>query len=86
MNIFKNPVLCVLMAQTFLFGAVYQTYLYYLPLFLQNARQYSVIQSASITVSMVVLQSAFSILSGQYLSRRKRYGEILWFGFGTWTL
>ncbi len=74
------------MAQTFLFGSVYQSYLYYLPLFLQNARQYSVLQSASITVAMVVVQSIFSILSGQYLSRRKRYGEILWFGFFLWTL
>jgi MFS family permease len=27
-----------------------------------------------------------SILSGQYISRRKRYGEVLWLGFGVWTL
>ncbi len=74
------------MAQTFLFGSVYQSYLYYLPLFLQNARQYSVIQSASITVAMVVIQSIFSILSGQYLARMKRYGEVIWFGFIIWTL
>lgn len=74
------------MAQTFLFGSAYQSYLYYLPLFLQNARQFSVLRSASITVAMVVVQSVFSILSGQYLSRRKRYGEVLWFGFGMWTM
>ncbi len=74
------------MIQTFLFGSAYQSYLYYLPLFLQNARRYTVLQSASITVAMVVVQSMFSILSGQYLSRRKRYGEVLWFGFGMWTL
>ncbi|OAA65381.1 Major facilitator superfamily domain, general substrate transporter [Niveomyces insectorum RCEF 264] len=85
-QIFRNPVLCVLMAQTFLFGSAYQSYLYYLPLFLQNARQYSILRSASITVAMVVVQSMFSILSGQYLSRRKRYGEVLWFGFGMWTI
>ena len=74
------------MVQTFLFGCAYQSYLYYLPLFLQNARQLSVLRSASVTVAMVVVQSVFSILSGQYLSRRKRYGEVLWFGFGIWIL
>ncbi|CAK7199866.1 hypothetical protein SEUCBS139899_002552 [Sporothrix eucalyptigena] len=26
------------------------------------------------------------MMPGQYLSRRKRYGEVLWFGFGMWTI
>lgn len=35
---------------------------------------------------MVSCQSIFSILSGQYISRCKRYGEVIWAGFGIWTL
>lgn len=35
---------------------------------------------------MVVFQSTFSISSGQYISRLKRYGECLWLGFFLWTL
>ncbi|WQF80694.1 Putative major facilitator superfamily, MFS transporter superfamily [Colletotrichum destructivum] len=84
--IFKNKVIVVLLTQSFLFGAVYQSYLYYVPLYLQNAHQYSVIQSAAIYVALVVCQSVFSIISGQYISRVQRYGEVIWAGFGLWTL
>ncbi|KXH33055.1 hypothetical protein CSIM01_05190 [Colletotrichum simmondsii] len=84
--IFKNKVVVVLLAQSFLFGAAYQGYLYYIPLYLQNAHQFSVIHSAGIYVSLVVCQSVFSIISGQYISRTQRYGEVIWAGFGLWTL
>lgn len=76
----------VMMCQTFLFGAVYQSYLYYLPLYFQNVRQYSVVVSAAFTAVLVSFQAGFSILSGQYISRTKRYGEVIWAGFGSWTL
>ncbi|TDZ37398.1 Efflux pump dotC [Colletotrichum spinosum] len=86
MQIFKNKAVTVMLAQSFLFGAVYQSYLYYIPLYLQNAHQYSVLHSAAIYVGLVVCQAVFSILSGQYISRTKRYGEVIWAGFGFWTL
>lgn len=76
----------VLLLQTFLFGCVYQTNLYYIPLFLQNARQLSLIKSALTYIPLVVMQALFSIISGFYISKFKRYGEVLWFGFGIWTL
>ncbi|KAK1978463.1 major facilitator superfamily domain-containing protein [Colletotrichum cereale] len=85
-SMFKNKVVAVLLAQSFLFGAVYQSYLYYIPLYLQNAHQYSVIQSATIYIILVACQSVFSILSGQYIARFQRYGEVIWAGFGLWTL
>lgn len=85
-TIFKSPVVTTILLQSFLLGAVYQSYLYYLPMYFQNARQYTVLKSAAMSVALVVLQSASSILSGQYISRYKRYGEVLWAGFGLWTL
>ncbi|KAH8202478.1 hypothetical protein TruAng_003378 [Truncatella angustata] len=51
-----------------------------------NVKQYSVIVSAAFTAVLVSFQAGFSILSGQYISRRKRYGEVIWVGFGLWTL
>ncbi|KAL4804754.1 major facilitator superfamily domain-containing protein [Aspergillus unguis] len=84
--LFKNKVICALFLQTFLLGAVYQAYLYYLPLYYQNARGWSPIVSAALTCPMMVCHSATSITSGQYISRLKRYGELIWFGFGMWTL
>ncbi|PYH95744.1 MFS general substrate transporter [Aspergillus ellipticus CBS 707.79] len=83
---FKNKVLCALFLQSFLLGAVYQSSLYYLPLYYQNARDWSPIISASLTAPMVLFQSLASICSGQYISRRKRYGEVIWTGFFFWTL
>lgn len=86
MQIFQNPVIAIMLAQSFLMGAVYQSYLYYLPLYLQNARRYSVLESAAFTAALVAAQMVFSIAGGQYIARTKRYGEVIWFGFGTWTL
>ncbi|KAL4951014.1 major facilitator superfamily domain-containing protein [Aspergillus filifer] len=84
--LFKNKVICALFLQTFLLGGVYQAYLYYLPLYYQNARGWSPIVSAALTCPMMVCHSLTSIASGQYISRRKRYGELIWFGFMMWTL
>lgn len=83
---FRNRVITTLFLQSFLLGAVYQAYLYYLPLYYQNARGWSPIVSAALTAPMVACQSIASICSGQYISRLKRYGEIIWVGFGFWTL
>ncbi|KAL2821146.1 major facilitator superfamily-domain-containing protein [Aspergillus granulosus] len=86
MEFFKNKVIVALFLQSVLLGAVYQAYLYYLPLYYQNARGWSPIVSAALTAPMVACQSISSVLSGQYISRLKRYGEVIWFGFGFWTL
>ncbi|KAL6408870.1 putative transporter-like protein [Ilyonectria robusta] len=85
-DIFSNPVVVVMFLQSFLFGSVYQAYLYYVPLYLQNAHQFSIMTSALVYIPLVIAQSLISILSGQYISRRKRYGEVIVFGFGIWTL
>lgn len=83
---FKDRSVVTLLLQSFLLGWVYQSYLYYLPMYFQNARQLSVLQSAAMTVPVFALQSGAGIASGQYYSRMERYGEILWAGFGLWTL
>ncbi|KAE8353058.1 hypothetical protein BDV28DRAFT_165200 [Aspergillus coremiiformis] len=86
MVMFKNKVICTLFLQSFLLGAVYQSSIYYLPLYYQNARGWSPIVSAALTTPMVACQALASIGSGQYISRRKRYGEVIWAGFGLWTI
>ncbi|KAF9772471.1 hypothetical protein IL306_009816 [Fusarium sp. DS 682] len=85
-DIYKNSSLAIMLAQNCLFGAVYQSYLYYVPLYLQNPRQYSAIRSAAIYTPLVAAQMIASIGSGQYISRRLRYGEVIIFGFAIWTL
>ncbi|CAH0057293.1 unnamed protein product [Clonostachys solani] len=85
-DIYKNPAVTAMLVQNFLMGASYQAWIYFVPLYLQNAHQFSIIQSALIWIPLVGFQSGISILSGLYISKFKRYGEILWFGFGIWTL
>jgi hypothetical protein len=85
-QLFHSPVVTTLLVQSFLLGVVYQSYLYYLPIYFQNVRNYTVVASAALSAPVVVFQMLGSVLSGQYISRRKRYGEVLWLGFGLWTL
>lgn len=75
-----------MLAQNFLFGVVYYSQLYYLPLFFQNARSMSPVLSAALVLPIPCAQMTASILSGQYISRRERYGEVIWSGFFLWTL
>ncbi|KAE8453378.1 hypothetical protein EG329_010239 [Mollisiaceae sp. DMI_Dod_QoI] len=86
LHLFKNPAILAIMIQNILFGIVYYSHLYYLPIYYQNVRQYSPLLSAALTIPFVAGQSTFSVLSGQYISRTKRYGEIIWSGFALWTL
>ncbi|KAG9696784.1 MFS general substrate transporter, partial [Aureobasidium melanogenum] len=86
LSLFTNAPVCVLLVQNFLFGFVYYSQLYYLPLFFQNARQMSPITSAALVLPITAAQMTLSILSGQYISRRERYGEVIWTGFFLWSL
>ncbi|PKS12596.1 hypothetical protein jhhlp_000804 [Lomentospora prolificans] len=85
-SIFNKQAVVAMLVQSFLLGSVYQSYLYYLPMYLQNARGFSPIMSAAIAVALVGMQTLASVLSGQYISFKKRYGEVIWLGFGLWTL
>jgi predicted MFS family arabinose efflux permease len=86
LHLFKIPAVCAILVQNLLFGIVYYSHLYYLPIYYENARKFSPLLSAVLTIPFVAGQSVFSILSGQYVSRTKRYGEIIWSGYVLWTL
>ncbi|KAI0389274.1 putative MFS transporter [Xylariaceae sp. FL0594] len=83
---FRNPAVSLILLESFCFGAVYQSYLYYLPLYLQNARQYSVLRSAGAIATMAGAQALSSVAAGFYLSKFKRWKEVLCGGFALWTL
>jgi hypothetical protein len=85
-QIYKDPTVAILLIQSFLSGAAYQSNLYFIPLYLQNPRQYGTLQSAGFIAALSFTHATFSVLSGQYISRVHRYGELLWAGYGIWTL
>ncbi|KAJ3549581.1 hypothetical protein NM208_g431 [Fusarium decemcellulare] len=85
-TIFANRAVVTMLVQSFIFGAVYQSSIYYIPLYLLNARQFQVLEAAAVSTSSFILQSVTSTLAGLYISHFNRYGEVIWFGFAVWTL
>ncbi|KAE9990085.1 hypothetical protein EG327_001897 [Venturia inaequalis] len=85
LSMFKTPAVAAILAQNFLFGCAYYSELYYLPIYFQNVRGWTPIASSALIVPFVLSQAIFSIASGFYISKFKRYGEVLWVGFTCWT-
>lgn len=75
-----------MLSQNFLIGIVFYSLLYYLPIFYQSALQMDLITSAALLIPIVVPQAIASALSGQYISRMKRYGEVIWTGYVCWVI
>jgi MFS family permease len=86
LDMFRRPSVAAMLAQSFLFGASYFGYLYYLPLYFQNVKGLSPLMSAVVFLSLVVPQSIASILAGLYMSKFNRYIEVVYWGFGIWTV
>ncbi|KAB2579523.1 putative mfs protein [Lasiodiplodia theobromae] len=86
LSLFKNIPVAVLIIQNFFYGVTYYAYLYYLPIYYQNVRNFSPLISACLTIPIVFFQSFSSIISGLYISHYKRYGEVIWAGFIIWTI
>jgi MFS family permease len=85
-SLFKEAPVCVMLLQNVFFGIVFYSQNYYLPLYFQNARQMSPIMSATLLLPLQCAQTTASVISGQYISWRERYGEVIWAGFFVWTL
>ncbi|KAJ5088657.1 major facilitator superfamily domain-containing protein [Penicillium angulare] len=85
-DMYRTPAIALLLVQTFLLGAVYQTMVYYIPLYLLNAHRLSVFASAAIFASLAGIQAVMSAGSGFFISHFKKYGIVIRFGFAMWTL
>lgn len=86
LSMFRSKSVSAMLAQSFLLGACYYSYLYFLPLYFQNVRGKSPLIAAALQLPLVVAQSSFSTFGGLYMTWMNRYGELLWLGFGLWTL
>jgi hypothetical protein len=85
-SLFRSGPVSVMFLQNFLFGMVAYSQTYYLPLFFQNARRLSPLMAAALILPLTASQTTASVISGQYISRFERYGEVIWLGFFLWTL
>lgn len=57
-----------------------------IPLYYQNVRRQSALISACLQLPLVGAQTISSACGGLYISKFNRYGEVIWAGFGIWTL
>ncbi|KAF1809991.1 MFS general substrate transporter [Eremomyces bilateralis CBS 781.70] len=86
LRLWKNKALAAMLTQNFLIGIVFYSVLYYLPIYYQSARQMGLLTSAALLIPIVIPQAIASALSGQYISRMNRYGEVIWLGYICWTI
>ena len=86
LDMFKKASVAAMLAQSFLLGAAYYGILYFLPLYFQNVRGKTPLVAAALQLPLVGAQSTLSTLGGLYISYFNRYGEVIWIGFGMWTL
>jgi MFS family permease len=86
MSIWRNRAVASILVQNFFFGIVFYGYMYFLPIYYQNVKEYSILKSGLLTIPLTVSQSVASICSGQYISRLKRYGELIYLGFALMTI
>lgn len=75
-----------MLTQNFLIGIVFYSLLYYLPIYFQTALYKDILTSAALLVPLVIAQAVASALSGQYISRLGRYGEVIWLGYIMWVV
>lgn len=86
MRLFQITPVSAILTQNFLFGIVYYSELYYLPIYYQNVRGWNALVAAGLTIPLVIGQSTMSVLTGLYISKTKRYGGVIWTGYFVWTL
>jgi uncharacterized membrane protein len=76
-RLFKNPALTAMLIQNFLIGIVFYSLVYIFPIYFKTAREMSILVAAALIVPIVMPQAIASALSGQYISRMGRYGEVI---------
>lgn len=86
LRLFKSLPLAVILVQNLLFGMVYYSNLYFLPLYFELCRSWSPTLSACLNLPLVLGQAIASTLSGQLISRTGRYGFVIYIGYSAWFL
>ncbi|CZR66294.1 related to DHA14-like major facilitator efflux transporter (MFS transporter) [Phialocephala subalpina] len=86
LRLFKQRSTAILFIQGTLHDFVWQATQYFLPLYFQNVRGYSPLESATIILPFLLAQSLAGAISGPVMSRLARYSPVLRSGFALWAL
>ena len=85
-RLYGSRSLCTILVQNMLFGFVWQSELYFLPIYWQSIRQWSPIRSAILMLPYLACQAVAAIAGGFIMSKTCRYAPTLIAGFALWTL
>lgn len=86
LRLFTQRSTAVIMLQSALYNSVWQIDIYFLPIYFQQVRGYSALQSAALVLPLLLLQSLAGVASGPIMSKLARYGPVLYSGMALWTL
>ncbi|OIW28586.1 MFS general substrate transporter [Coniochaeta ligniaria NRRL 30616] len=86
LRLFKSLSRSTLFAQNFLFGFVWQSEVYFLPIYYQDVCGFAPIKSAYLTLPLLLAQSLAGVCSGPAMTLTSRYMPVLWVGFIFWTV
>jgi len=85
-HLFRIPTVSIVLAQSFLVGAIYYGNIFYVPMFFQYVMGYSALKTGTLTLAYTLPQSLYGIVSGFIISKTNWYKGVIIFGSAVWTL
>jgi hypothetical protein len=85
-HLFRIPTVSIVLAQSFLVGAIYYGNIFYVPMFFQYVMGYSALKTGTLTLAYTLPQSLYGIVSGFIISKTNWYKGVIIFGSAIWTL
>lgn len=76
LHLFGQASTTVIYIQSGLYNLVWQVALYFLPVYFQDVRGYSLLQSATLVLPLLLLQSVAGVHSGPLMTKLARYVDI----------
>ncbi|KAI0127597.1 major facilitator superfamily domain-containing protein [Xylariales sp. AK1849] len=86
LHLFTQASTATIFLQSGLYNCVWQVDLYFLPIYFQDVRGYSPLQSATLVLPSLLFQSLAGVASGPLMSKLARYGPVLYIGMALWVL
>ncbi|TVY45765.1 putative transporter [Lachnellula occidentalis] len=86
LRLFSQKSTAVLLLQSGLYNYVWQVDLYFLPVYFQTVRGYSPLQSATLCLPFLLVQSVTGVISGPLMSKLARYDLMLHGGMIIWVV
>ncbi|GME30609.1 MFS transporter [Neofusicoccum parvum] len=86
LRLFGQASTTIIYIQSGLYNLVWQVDVYFLPVYFQDVRGYSPLQSATLVLPLLLLQSVAGVLSGPLMTKLARYGPVHNTGMAVWTL